>query len=631
MFRRKKTAENSGIPLPSQLPPLKGFDEQYEEPAGQPRRIWLWTLIAALVVVLVIVYAVAVGVKGIYDGLRDRAIENLEIAQEHYVLGLEQQKAGDYELAIAEFVLALRHDSNLQDARNRLREVKELAEAQVTPTSETRQDAVRLLYREAVAYYQTGNLAQTVTVLDELVGLDSDYQVENVKTMLGTAHYQLGLQALAQNDIEDAIDHFDAVLVVKPGDKDAQAQLDLATLYAAALSNWERDWSATIQALKGLYALAPDYRDVQVRLRDAYVFRAEDHASRGDWCRAAEQYAAAVEILPLEATVDRRDDALIQCQATARAPSPTPTPRSTATIAATSRTNTGTAAVTAAPSQVTPQATEAAAAVGKGQIAFTSYDAARQRHDVYVMNLALGDAKLLRANASEPSLAPGGRRLAFRNMDPAHLGLAILELSSNTVSELTAHTEDSNPSWSSDSEQVVFASNKHGDRKWRLYVISPREVRGEGEEWAFGEHPAWSRGGTRIAYHGCDERGDDCAVWVMQPGGFNPARLTTDPSDTAPAWSPDGTQVAFVSARAGNWELYLIDIATGQQTRLTDNDAVDIAPVWAPDGKQIAFLSNREGAWAVYILEVKSGQVHKIIATGDAYPEPFNEQLSWIP
>ena len=631
MFRRKKTAEDSGIPIPSQLPPLKGFDEQHDEPAGQSRRIWLWTLIAALVVVLVIVYAVAVGIKGIYDGLRDRALENLEIAQEHYGLGLEHQEAGDYELAIAEFVLALRHDSSLQDARNRLREVKELAEAQVTPTSETRQDAVKLLYREAVAYYQTGDLPRTVTVLDELVGLDADYQAENVKTMLGAAHYQLGLNALAGNNIEDAIDHFEAVLAAKPGDKDAQAQLDLATLYAAALSNWERDWSATIQALKGLYALAPDYRDVQVRLRDAYVFRAEDHISRGDWCRAAEQYAAAVEILPLEATVDRRDDALIQCQATAEAPSPTPTPRLTATAAATARANTGTAVVTAASSEVTPQATKPAAAVGEGQIAFTSYDATRQRYDIYVINLALGDAKLLRANASEPSFAPGGRRLAFRNMDPAHLGLAILDLSSNTVGELTAHTEDSNPAWASDTEQIVFASDKHGDRKWRLYVISPREVRGEGAEWTFGEHPAWSRDGTRIAYHGCDERGDNCAVWVMQPGGFNSARLTTDPSDTAPTWSPDGTQVAFVSARAGNWELYLIDIATGQQIRLTDNDAVDIAPIWAPDGKQIAFLSNREGAWAVYILEVKSGQVHKIIATGDAYPEPFSEQLSWIP
>jgi TolB protein len=270
-------------------------------------------------------------------------------------------------------------------------------------------------------------------------------------------------------------------------------------------------------------------------------------------------------------------------------------------------------------------------ASGKGQIAFASFDAIRQRHDIYVIDLAQGDARLLQANASQPAFGPGGKRLAFRNLDPQHLGISILDLPGNTVSEVTAYVEDSTPTWSSDATQIVFASNKHGDRKWRLYAISPNEVRGEGEEWAFGQTPAWARDGSRIAYQGCDERGDNCALWVMQPGGFNRAKLTTDPSDTAPAWSPDGTRIAFASARAGNLELYWIDIATGEEQRLTSDSAVDLAPVWSPDGKQIAFLSNRERAWAVYILDLKTGQVQRVIATGDAYPDPLGECLSWMP
>jgi tetratricopeptide (TPR) repeat protein len=626
MFR-KRAVKNAGIPVPAELPPLEGLDEQQGDPSSQPRRTWLWTLLAALIVIFLFAFVLFLGGKAIYDGLKDRALENQQIAQEHYALGLTYLESGEYELAIAEFELALRHDSSLHDARGYLREAKELVRAQVTPTSETRQDAVRLLYQEAVSNYESGKLDQSVAALDELRGLDADYQRENVGAMLSTAHYQLGLNAVTENRLDEAIGHFEAVLAIKPGDKDAQDQLNLAHLYTAALNYWERDWSATIQALKGLYALAPDYKDVQVRLRDAYVFQGGTHAENGDWCRAADEYAAAVEILPLETTVDKRDDARIRCQATAEAPPPTPTSRVTNTPRAT----VGSTSATSIPPEATPQPTAPAIALGNGQIAFTSFDAARRRYDIYVMDLAQGDARLLWANASQPAFAGGGKRLAFRNMDPLHLGLAILDIRSNSVSELTAYAEDSTPAWSPDTEQIVFASNKHGDRKWRLYVISPAEVRGEGQEWTFGEKPAWSRDGSRIAYHGCNERGDDCAVWVMQPGGFNPARLTTDPSDTAPAWSPDDTQVAFISARAGNWELYLMDIATGQEKRLTDNPAVDIAPVWSPDGKQIAFLSNREGAWAVYILEVKSGEVNKIIATGDAYPEPFGEQLSWIP
>lgn len=627
MSKKKRKAEDAFIPIPAKLPPLDGLDDQPGETSGQPRHIWLWTLLTALVVVSLVVYVLVLGVKGVYDGLRDRALENQQLAQEHYALGLEHLESSDYEFAIAEFELALRYNSSLKDARTHLREAKELGQAQMTPTSETRQDAVQLLYREAVIHYESGNLSQSIEALDELRGLDRDYQSENVATMLATAHFQLGRNAVAQDRIDEAIRQFEAVLTIKPGDKDAQNQLNLAHLYTAALNYWERDWSATVQALKGLYALAPDYKDVEARLINAHLLHAEDHADRGNWCQAAIEYAAAVEILPLETTVDKRDDARIQCQATAEAPSPTPTSQATATP----RTTVQAASGTPLPSEATPQPTAPAVAVGKGQIAFTSFDAARGRYDLYVMDLAQGDAKLLRANASQPAFARGGKRLAFRNTDPLYLGLAILDLRSNSVSELTDHAEDSAPVWSPDSEQIVFASNKHGDRKWRLYVISPSEVRGDGQEWSFGEKPAWSHDGSRIAYHGCNERGDDCAVWVMQPGGFGPARLTTDPSDTAPAWSPDSTQVAFVSARSGNWEIFLADIATGQERRLTDDPAVDIAPVWSPDGRQIAFLSNRDGGWAVYVLELKSGQLRKIIATGDAYPEPFGEQLSWIP
>ena len=312
--------------------------------------------------------------------------------------------------------------------------------------------------------------------------------------------------------------------------------------------------------------------------------------------------AEKVEILPLETTVDKRDDARIRCQATAEAPSPTPTSRATATVPAGAT----------APPQATPQSTSQAVTLGKGRIAFTSYDAIRQRYDVYVVDLAQGDARLLQADGSQPALSPDGRMLAFRNMDEQHLGLGILNLSSNTVSELTAHHEDASPTWSPGMDQLVFASDKHGDDRWRVYVISPYEIRGDGEEWALGQKPDWSQDGGRIAYHGCDERGDNCGIWVVQPGGFNAARLTTDASDTAAAWSPDGTQVAFASRRTGNWELHLVEIATGQEKRLTENTSVDYAPAWSPDGRDIAFESNRDTSMDIYVMDADGKNIRRL-------------------
>jgi tetratricopeptide (TPR) repeat protein len=621
---RKDRDRQSELPVPAKLPPLKGFDDQPQLPEKQGPRTWLWTLVAALVVVSLMLYVIVLGVMGVYDGLQERTLENRQIAQEHYALGLEQMAARQYDLAAAEFDLALRHDASLREAQALLREAKEMAKNQATPTSETRQDAAALLYREAVDAYESGNLLQAIGLLDELQALDAKYQAENVKTMLTTAHHRAGLNAVTADNMDEARDHFERVLSLAPDDQQAQDQLNLLNLYSAALSYWERDWSATTQAFKGLYALAPGYKDVRSRLYNAYLSHAQAYAGEADWCRAAEQYGSAVRIMPLESTVDARDEARILCQTAAAAAKASPVPVSAqepGTTPEVGSTTTADAATPAAPPMT----------AGTGRIVFASFDAIRGQHDLYIVDLAHGDARLLQANATQPAFNTNGTRLAFRSLDPQRLGLSVLDLASGSRLETTVHAEDSWPTWSPDGGQIVFASDKHGDRKWRLYVISPGEVRGEGQEWILGQMPAWSQDGSRLAFHGCDQRGDRCGVWLMQPGGFNPAPLSSNASDTAPAWSPDGSQIAFASTRNGNWEIYVVDIATGAERRLTDSGAADLAPTWSPDGRRLAFLSNRGGAWAVYLLDVRSGQVQKLIAAGDAYPEPLSERLEWIP
>ena len=92
-------------------------------------------------------------------------------------------------------------------------------------------------------------------------------------------------------------------------------------------------------------------------------------------------------------------------------------------------------------------------------------------------------------------------------------------------------------------------------------------------------------------------RGIGMALLCFVIGGYNlfgQARLTHDGAfDGEPAWSPDGSQIAFVSNRNGNWDIYTMDADGDNRNRLTTDPAYDGEPAWSPDGLKIVFVSTR--------------------------------------
>jgi len=69
-----------------------------------------------------------------------------------------------------------------------------------------------------------------------------------------------------------------------------------------------------------------------------------------------------------------------------------------------------------------------------------------------------------------------------------------------------------------------------------------------------------------------------------------------------PAWSPDGTRVAFTSTRDGNPEIYVANRDGSNIRRLTNHPGIDISPTWSPSGTQIAFTSDRTGTPQIWIV-----------------------------
>jgi Tol biopolymer transport system component len=135
--------------------------------------------------------------------------------------------------------------------------------------------------------------------------------------------------------------------------------------------------------------------------------------------------------------------------------------------------------------------------------------------------------------------------------------------------------------------------------------------------------PEISPDGTRIAFAAVGD------IYVMRIGG-KPENITRDRFlDTDPAWSPDGTRLVYSSDKGGNLlQLWIRDLATGQDRQLTTLTTQPQGAVWSRDGTRIAFF-DVDGMWRraqVSVVDVQSGQVTKI---HDALFGPGNP--TWSP
>ncbi|MBT8335907.1 MAG: PD40 domain-containing protein [Gemmatimonadetes bacterium] len=124
------------------------------------------------------------------------------------------------------------------------------------------------------------------------------------------------------------------------------------------------------------------------------------------------------------------------------------------------------------------------------------------------------------------------------------------------------------------------------------------------------------------------DRDGNSDIFLFDLGRDSVVNLTAHPAmDYGFSWSPDGEALAFASDRDGNQEIYLLDIASGVVSRLTEHEARDGSPSWSPDGQQIAFVSRRHSdSGEIYVMNVDGGEVRRITDN-----DRYEEVPSWSP
>jgi Tol biopolymer transport system component len=241
------------------------------------------------------------------------------------------------------------------------------------------------------------------------------------------------------------------------------------------------------------------------------------------------------------------------------------------------------------------------------------------------------------------SWSPDGRFLAYVDaaQQPAETTrLRLLRLADGIHYDVTdAAANTRSPFWTRDSRTLLFISNRSGPADlWQAAVGTDGEPSGSPQRLTNGQqvlHASLSSAGDRLVI----ATGRWVAnVWRVPLGLNRPAtwkdaeQITHDQAfiefiDI----SPDGRTLAFSSDRAGNQDLWTLDLQSAYATQLTAHAAPEWAPRWSSDGGQIAFYASRTGDREIYVMPAAGGAVRQLTSHPglDATPD-WSTDGKWI-
>ncbi|ALQ07766.1 MULTISPECIES: Tol-Pal system beta propeller repeat protein TolB [Pseudoalteromonas] len=130
--------------------------------------------------------------------------------------------------------------------------------------------------------------------------------------------------------------------------------------------------------------------------------------------------------------------------------------------------------------------------------------------------------------------------------------------------------------------------------------------------------PAWSPDGTKLAYVTFENRQSQIYIQDLYTGKRE-VIASYRGINGAPQFSPDGKKLLLVLSKdkTGATEVYLLDLATRKETRLTRHRSIDTEPSWYPNGQDIVFTSERGGNAQIYKLNLKTGRSQRLTFDGD--------------
>ena len=213
---------------------------------------------------------------------------------------------------------------------------------------------------------------------------------------------------------------------------------------------------------------------------------------------------------------------------------------------------------------------------------------------------------------SRPAFSPDGNQIAFVLRNTNSPGIYTILVSGGKPLRLTSGSQDDHPRWSPDGREIAFT--RRTAEGVAIYAIPAlggieRRLYAGPAATEFPNSFDWSPDGKFLAISESNRDKTRARITLLSLVDSGTRRLTKPGEqdlDIEPAFSPDGSTVAFVRSNAGGMvsELYVVPTSGGEARRLTfDQRTIWSLPAWMPDGNEIVFTSSRSGSpslWRIF-------------------------------
>lgn len=188
-------------------------------------------------------------------------------------------------------------------------------------------------------------------------------------------------------------------------------------------------------------------------------------------------------------------------------------------------------------------------------------------------------------------------------------------------------------------EKGIFSTRiAYVTKAGQRYTLWVADSDGEGAQSALASpepiiSPAWSPNGSQLAYVSFESRKP---VIYSHEVATGKRRLLANfrGSNSAPAWAPDGSQLVATLSQSGGSQIYAIPLNGGDAKRLTQSSSIDTEPAYAPDGRSIYFVSDRGGAPQIYRMSSTGGNADRVTFSGSynisPAPSPDGRWLAYV-